>query len=152
VAGLSYLLDTNILSEPLATRPNPSVLARIAQHQDVIAISAIAWQELWYGALRLPPSRRRAQVEEYLNGSVRGVLPILPFEERAAMWQASERSRLASLGWVPAYVDSQIAAVCAVNGLTLVTRNVGDFAHFAGLTVENWFEDTGDPPSIPRAR
>ena len=140
MAGLSFLLDTNVLSVPLATRPNPSVLARIAEHQDEIAISAIGWQEMWFGALRLAPSRRRTQVQEYLNGSVRSVLPILPFEERAAMWQASERSRLASKGRVPSYVDSQIAAVCAVNGLRLVTRNVGDFAHFQGLSVENWFE------------
>jgi hypothetical protein len=28
----------------------------------------------------------------------------------------------------------------AVNNLILVTRNTADFAHFAGLRLENWFE------------
>jgi tRNA(fMet)-specific endonuclease VapC len=147
MGGLIYLLDTNVVSEPLATRPNPAVLARIAEHQRTIAISAIGWQEMWYRAMRLPPSRRRSQVEAYLNGSVQGVLPILPFEERAALWQAHERARLAALGRIPPYVDSQIAAVCVVNGLTLVTRNVTDFEHFADLSVENWFEPPGSAPA-----
>jgi tRNA(fMet)-specific endonuclease VapC len=42
-------------------------------------------------------------------------------------------------GRVPPFVDGQIAAIAAVNGLTLVTRNVRDFRRFAGLPVVNWF-------------
>jgi predicted nucleic acid-binding protein len=35
-------------------------------------------------------------------------------------------------------VDGQIAAIALLHNLTLVTRNVRDFAHFAGLNVEDW--------------
>jgi tRNA(fMet)-specific endonuclease VapC len=42
-------------------------------------------------------------------------------------------------GRTPASVDGQIAAIAAVNGLTLVTQNVTDFAAFEGLDVEDWF-------------
>jgi tRNA(fMet)-specific endonuclease VapC len=43
-------------------------------------------------------------------------------------------------GQTPAYCDGQIAAIAAVNNLTLVTRNINDFQHFQDLKLENWFE------------
>ena len=42
-------------------------------------------------------------------------------------------------GRVPPFVDGQIAAVAATNGLTLVTRNTDDFDDFTNLSVEDWF-------------
>jgi tRNA(fMet)-specific endonuclease VapC len=76
----------------------------------------------------------------YLFRRVRPTLPILGFDERAAQWQAEQRARLRHAGKPPSYPDSQIAAVAAVNGLVLVTRNLDDFANFEGLRTENWFK------------
>ena len=42
-------------------------------------------------------------------------------------------------GLSPAFIDAQIAAIAASNRLILVTRNIDDFQHFAGLDIENWF-------------
>ena len=42
-------------------------------------------------------------------------------------------------GRTPASVDGQIAAIAAVNGLTLITHDVTDFTAFEGLDVEDWF-------------
>jgi tRNA(fMet)-specific endonuclease VapC len=67
-------------------------------------------------------------------------MPVLPYEKSAAEWFAQERARLTQIGRPPSYPDGQIAAVAAVNNLILVTRNTADFAHFAGLRLENWFE------------
>jgi len=36
------------------------------------------------------------------------------------------------------FVDGQIAAISAVNGLILVTRNIDDFKQFLKLKIENW--------------
>ena len=66
-------------------------------------------------------------------------LVILPYDEAAADWHADERARLSAIGLTPPFADGQIAAVAAVNGLVLVTRNVADFQHFQGLTIENWY-------------
>lgn len=140
MGGVKYLLDTNILSEPLATRPNPLVEARLQRFADAVATSAVTWQEMLFGMYRLPPSRRRRQIEEYLRNRVEGIIPILAFDALAAEWLAAERARLLARGLPRAYYDSQIAAIAAVNGLALVTRNVDDFAGFEGLRVENWFE------------
>ena len=64
---------------------------------------------------------------------------MLPFDLAAAQWHGRERARLMSIGRPTPVVDGQIAAIAAVNGLILVTRNTDDFAVYAGIDVENWF-------------
>jgi tRNA(fMet)-specific endonuclease VapC len=145
MARVKYLLDTNILSEPVVARPNPFVLDRIKASGTSLAISSVTWQEVLYGMFLLPAGKRRDQIEDYLFQCIRPALPIIGFEERAARWQAEQRASLRQAGKFPSYPDSQIAAIAAVNELVLVTRNVDDFADFQGLQVENWFEEqTGD--------
>lgn len=143
---MRYLLDTNILSEPVVARPNPFVLDRIKTNSRSLAIAAVTWQEVLYGMLLLPAGRRREQIEDYLLRRIHPTLPIIGFEARAARWQAEQRARLRRMGRSPSYSDSQIAAIAAVNDLVLVTRNVVDFEYFDGLRIENWFADsTSDP-------
>jgi tRNA(fMet)-specific endonuclease VapC len=138
---IRYLLDTTIAQEPLKVAPDPYVLQHLEQHRAEWAISATVWHELWFGCRRLPPSRRRTTVEAYLNELVPNY-PILPYDIVAADWHARERSRLVALGRTPPFANGQIAAVAAVNGIVLVTRNVADFTPFQGLMIENWFEPT----------
>ena len=137
---MRYLLDTNILSEPIASRPHAGVLEKIRANGGALALSAVTWQEMLYGMWLLPAGKRREQIEDYLRRRVHPALPILPFDQRAAQWQAEQRVRLRQAGLSPAYPDTQIAAISAVNGLILVTRNRADFTHLTGLVIENWFE------------
>jgi tRNA(fMet)-specific endonuclease VapC len=137
---MRYLLDTNVLSEPVVARPNPFVLERIKARGTSLAISSVTWQEVLYGMFLLPAGKRRDQIEDYLFRRIRPALPIIGFEERAARWQAERRASLRQAGKSPSYPDSQIAAIAAVNELVLVTRNVDDFVDFQGLQIENWFE------------
>jgi tRNA(fMet)-specific endonuclease VapC len=136
---VKYLLDTNILSEPLVQRPNAGVMARIEADAEQLALSVISWQEMVYGMKRMAQGKRRAQIERYLTRHLQGVLPILPFDQPAADWQAEQRAQLTGKGLKPGYADSQIAAIAATQGLILVTRNLSDFQHFEGLDIENWF-------------
>lgn len=136
----TFLLDTNILSEPVQRSPNVAVLQRLALHRTEIALAATVWHELWDGYWRLPSSHRRTVIRAYLNELLIDAVPIIPYDVEAAEWHAAERSRLAKLGQTPAFADGQIAAVAAVNGLTLATRNIADFALFQGLVIENWFD------------
>ena len=63
---------------------------------------------------------------------------ILPYDERAAEWQAEERARLEKAGRQTPFVDAQIAAVAVTNGIPIVTANLADFAAFRGLGLQNW--------------
>lgn len=138
--GLIYLLDTNIIAEPGRRRPDAAVVRRLERHASASALAAVSWQELLFGYHRLPVSRRKAQVRAYLAQVVALTMPILAYDQAAAAWHARERARLSAAGRPASAADAMMAAVAAVNELTLVTRNTRDFAGFDDLRVENWFE------------
>jgi tRNA(fMet)-specific endonuclease VapC len=108
-------------------------------YQRELATSSVVWHELLYGAYRLPVSRRREAIEQYLADVVAATIPILSYDEAAAAWHAAERARLTLLGRVPPFADGQIAAIAATGDLVLVTRNLVDFTGFEGLRMEDWF-------------
>lgn len=137
-----FLLDTNVLSEPLKPAPSGAVMDRLRAHRDALCTAAPVWNELLFGCYRLPPSRRRRTIEDYLFQTIERSLPIVPYDQAAAERHAAERARLTLAGRTPAFVDGQIAAIAQLHGLVLVTRNSDDFAHFQGLLRENWHEPT----------
>ncbi len=138
--SLRYLLDTNIISEAIRPQPNANVMQQLLVARSTAAIGSIVWHEVLVGCYRMPESKRRSIIEVYLQEEVKARLPILPYTQEAAEWFAVERARLIPLGLSPSYADGQIAAIAAVNDLILVTRNVSDYQHFTGLTIENWFD------------
>lgn len=133
-----YLLDTNVVSEPLRPTPSTAVMRRLRRHQGEIAISSVVWHELQFGVQRLPESRRREVLARYLDDVVAATMPILDYDRSAAEWHAAERARLAAKGDTPPFTDGQIAAIARVNGLTLVTSNTVDFRRFRGLRLQFW--------------
>ena len=119
-----FLLDTNIISEPLRSRPNRS--------------PGVEWQNFAY---RLPiESNKRQIIEVYLQREIKQKIPIIPYDIAAAEWFAREQARLTAIGKTPAYADGQIAAIAQVNNLTLVTNNVADYSNFQNLKIENWLD------------
>jgi tRNA(fMet)-specific endonuclease VapC len=134
---VTHLLDTNALSEPDKERPNPAFMRRLRQFDGRLATSSVTLHELWYGCQRLVAGKRQARIRNYLEQRV-ALLPVLPYDDRAARWHADERARLNKAGKPPAFEDGQIAAIAVTNDLVLVTANESDFAHFVGLQVENW--------------
>jgi tRNA(fMet)-specific endonuclease VapC len=108
--SLAYLLDTNIVSEPLRPSPDQHVLELLERTQHELAIASLVWHELLFGYERLPDSTKKRAIE----------------------------ARLTTIGKTPSFVDGQIAAIAAVNELTLVTANISDYSNFSELRVENW--------------
>lgn len=135
---VKFLLDTNVLSEPMKQAPNPGVMQHLAKFSPEISLSSPTWHEMLRGAFRLPEGKRRTAILDYLENRVYQSIPILPYDHAAAKWHAEQRAALEAKGRTPPYVDGQIAAVAAVNGLELITRNTGDFDGFSGLVVTDW--------------
>lgn len=136
--SLRYLLDTNTISEPMRKSPNPVTVRNIEQHEAVIALPSPVWHELNYGVHLLPPSKKRARIEDYLKKVVGPSFPLLSYDRPAAEWHANERARLDREGTPPPFVDGQIAAIAVANRLILVTRNRRDFERFEDLLIEEW--------------
>ena len=138
---LEYLVDTNVLSEPKRPRPRASIVERLMSNLGSVATAAPVWHELLYGVERLPLSRRRSALETYLQDVVLASVPILPYDQAAAEWQAMSRSALSRQGITIPFLDGQIASIAATNDLILVTGNVRHFARLKGLKVEEWSDE-----------
>ena len=75
---MNFLLDTNVVSEWTKPRPDSGVVDWLAQiDEDAVFLSVVTFAELRHGIERLPASKRRKQLDEWL----RGELP-LRFEQR----------------------------------------------------------------------
>ncbi len=128
---MTYLLDTNVVSESMKARPEPRVTVWFLEHRAAdVYLSALTFGELVRGARKHPDEGRRHVLETWIRNDLarqfRG--RILPFDaEAAVIWgdllAAGDRAGLR----LPA-VDAQIAAVARRHGMTVVTRNVRDFS------------------------
>jgi toxin FitB len=132
---VSFLLDTCVLSEGVKSPPDDFVIqwTRSTPEREQFT-SVIAVAELKFGIEAMPQGRRRTQLDDWFRDTLRPSLGdrVIPFDESCAMVWASLRARAPNAK----FADSQIAATALAHGLTLVTRNVRDFA-FAGLPVFN---------------
>jgi len=133
-----YLVDTNVLSEPVRKEPDDAVVNKLREHGGELATASIVWHEMVFGVRLLPPSRKRTAMERYLAEVVAAAIPILPYDTVAAEWHGGERARLLKAGLTPSFADGQIAAVAVVHDLILVTDNVQDFQLFDSLRIERW--------------
>jgi len=138
---LSYLLDSNILSELTKAGPNPGVMRMLERHRAHCATTAVVMHELQYGVARMPEGTRKSRLQAFVDGLADCGMAILPYDLDAALWHARERARLESTGLTPPFRDGQIAAVAASRRLTLVTRNLADFSHFQAFASESWFTE-----------
>ena len=135
---LRYLLDTSTVSRAEGRFPNHDVVSRLRDVGDQAALASVVWYELRYGMERLPDSRRKSEIQRFLQDVVQPSYFVLPYDTEAAAWHAQEAARLEQEGLTRPFRDGQIAAIAAVNDLTVVTANVRDFEHFRRLVVEDW--------------
>ena len=135
---MKYLLDTNVVSEPLRPVPSDGISERLVRHAGELAIPAPVWHEIRFGCARLPRSKRRNAIERYIEDVVRVSFPVLEYDQDAAEWHALERARLTALGITASFVDGQIAAIAYVNDLVLITANTRDFQNYTDLEVRSW--------------
>ena len=138
---MSFLLDTNVVSEWVRPRPDAGVVAWLADaDEDRVFISVVTLAELRYGIERLTAGQRRRRLDEWLTGELplRFEGRVLPIDAAIAdAWGRLTASREAA-GRPIAVVDAFIAATAEVHGLALVTRNVSDFDATVKAVVNPW--------------
>jgi toxin FitB len=121
-----YLLDTNVVSELMQPDPAPLVVRWVdATHPTSLYLSVLTLGELRTGAARLPPSRRRRELEAWIDDRLRPKFSdrILPVDQEVAdRWgrldgEAKRRGRPISI------LDELLAATALHFKLRLVTRD-----------------------------
>ena len=131
-----YLLDTNVPSEFSRDRPEPRVVQWLkAQPVTTLFLSAVTIGEIRKGLVVLPQSRRRSDLETWFHTDLlvwfrNRILPVT--HAVADKWGVLD-GQCQLRGTPLNTADGMIAATAIEHGLTLVTRNVKDFA---GLSVD----------------
>lgn len=135
---MSYLLDTNVLSELRRRDPDPNVVRWLAARPaSILHLSVLTLGEIRKGIEGLPDGDRKlrlldwleVELTNYFAGRILAVDAIVADRWGRLLAQAARP--------LPA-IDSLLAATALAHGLTLVTRNVKDFQHAGLVTLDPW--------------
>ena len=129
------LLDTNVLSALMRTRPDAVVVAWLdAQAPESVWTTAVNVFEIRFGIELLPASRRRKALEEAFDAMLRDDLDgrIAAFDGAAAEEAAKLAARRQRRGRPVELRDTQIAGIALARRAAVATGNV---RHFDGLNV-----------------
>jgi toxin FitB len=129
---MKYLLDTCVISELVAKRPEPKVIACIDSIDPETAfLSVITLGEIRKGIEKLPKSDRKSTLQAWLRDELPIMFSgrILPIDIPLVLRWGELAGELESRGKKMAAIDSLIAATALYHHCRLVTRNEDDFKH-----------------------
>jgi predicted nucleic acid-binding protein len=138
-----YLLDTNVLSEfgRSTIPPHPHVKRWVeSANPDALFTSVLCLGEIRKGIELLPPSRKRSELEQWLNTGLNGwfgnnLLPITKvISNRWGALDAQMQQKGRRLG----NIDGLIAATALEHGLTVITRNTRHFEDLGVTLLDPW--------------
>ena len=135
------VLDTNVVSEPMKANGNPAVTAWLdRQVADTLYLTTTSLAELMVGIEILPAGKRKRGLAAALGELLARLFGsrILPFDQQAAMIYATMVGRARAGGHVISVADGQIAAIAAVHGFTVATRDTVAFTAVGAPVINPW--------------
>lgn len=136
-----FLMDTNCISEVVRVKPEPRVLAWIeAADESLLYLSVLTLGEIRKGLAALPQSGRRSRLETWLEVELQARFSgrILPIDVAVAdRWGVLAANAKAS-GKALSTIDGLLAATAIHHNLTVVSRNVSDFARAPVQVLNPW--------------
>ena len=142
-APLTWLIDTNVVSEMMRPRPEPRVAAFLDSiGDDGLGLASVTVWEVLDGIGRLAPGKRRRGLADRFQDLVDEL-----FEDRIVDWTLADARACARImeekrrrgealdDHVP---DAFLAAAAATRGLAVVTRNTSEFCNTGVETVDPW--------------
>lgn len=137
-SSMSWLLDTDVLCQPIKKHGHPGVIAWLERVQDECYTSTIVIGQIAYWIRKQPPARR-APLQDWFRKSI-DLLEgrILSYNTAVAHVWADCRVRWENAGLPMPVEDSYIAATALRHDLTIATGNEKHFQR-PGIKVFNPF-------------
>lgn len=133
---MSYLLDTNVVSELRRKLPNPGVVSWFSDRPaSTLFLSVLTLGELRKGIEGAPDATRRMALSDWLETELPSFFAGRMLNLDAPI--ADRWGRLIAEAGRPA-IDSLLAATAAHHGLSLVTRNARDFEGLGIEVINPW--------------
>ncbi len=126
------ILDTNIISEMMAEKPNQQVLQWIdKQDPNKVYITSVSMAEVWFGLYLLPDGKRKTRLTNQFNLMIKDIYTDkqLAFLPKHSESYAQLRANRQKMGMPMSNADCQIASIAYYHQATLATRNIKDFKH-----------------------
>ena len=137
---MSWLLDADVLSQPVRTHGNRVVIEWLEREQSRCYTSAIVIAQIAYW-VRTKEGRARTRLQEWLRRSIDELEGrILSFNVATAHVWVDQTFVLGKAGRPMPVEDSYIAATARHHGLTIVTGNEKHFRR-PGLKLFNLFKE-----------
>ena len=148
-----FLLDTNCISELIRSNPEPRVMDWMrSADESLLYLSVLTLGEIRKGAAILPQSKRRTHLESWLEFDlqVRFSGRILVIDYAVADADLLRRAYAVADRWgllaaeakregkALSAIDGLLAATALQHGLTIVSRNVNDFASTNAPILNPW--------------
>jgi predicted nucleic acid-binding protein len=137
----AYLLDTNCISELVRAEPDPSVMTWLeAADEALLYLSVLTMGEIRKGIAGLSQGKRRTRLEAWLEIELRArfagrILPVdAAVADRWGLFAAAAKSE----GKPLSTIDGLLAATALQHNLTIVSRNVSDFANLRVQVLNPW--------------
>ncbi len=137
---MNWLLDADVLSQPVKTHGNRAVIEWLEREQNQCYTSSIVIAQIAYW-VRTKEGRTRARLQHWFRRSIDELEGrILSFNVATAHVWADQTFTLAKAGRPMPVEDSYIAATARRHDLTIVTGNERHFRR-PGLKVFNPFKE-----------
>lgn len=138
---MSWLIDSDVLSQPAKKLGNARVIAWLEKHQARCYTSSIVVAQLAFW-VRGKRGKQRVALQQWLTELIDAMQGrILGFNVSVAHVWAEQQHQLQAAGQPMPVEDSYIAAIARRHNLTVVTGNVKDF-YRPGIRVFNPFEES----------
>jgi predicted nucleic acid-binding protein len=138
---MSFLADTNVVSEWVKPSPNPGVVAWLADtNEDQVFLSVVTLTELRYGIERIPMGQRQKRLRAWLENdlAMRFEGRILTIDTAIADACGKLVAKSEAAGRPIEAMDAFLAATAEVHQLTLVTRNTAHFHMIVKALLNPW--------------
>lgn len=138
---MSFLLDTNVISEGAKPRPNEAVMGWLASvDEDQLFLSVISLAELRHGVERLQAGRRKSALDLWLSEELPARFGgrLLVADLATADHWGRIVARAETAGRPIGAMDAFLAAFAEQHQLTLATRNISDFEQVGVRLFDPW--------------